>query len=476
MSKRHKGKRRHKRKQQQNENLHIDAAEGHQGRRRRISARIQSLDDKLTPQKRSKVNATTRYLDENFAVAAWAIRRHLDYVSMFNFQARSGDEGLDEELGEMVKEWSSPKGWDAGRRHGRNMFMRIAEGRSVIDGDIGVAQIEDGRVQGIESDRIRNQHDRTHSRDRRARQDQPAWHHGVRTGPAGRALEYSVHRRSRNGGYEWERNISANQMHLVGYFTGFDQVRGASPMIAAINSYQDVYESLDLALVKQKVAQILALVTYRDDGGDMGHQSSVDSPGSEIDFSSGPVHLNFEVNEKAEILESNNPGGETQKFWQTVIQIALKSLDLPFSFYDESFTNFFGSRAAFIHYERSARVKRERLEYLLDELTKWRLAMWVLDRELRLPRTIPLSSIRWHWAPLGVDWWNPVQEMTADLMGIEAGIMTRAEVRKRRFGDDWRPVAAALGEEQRVLSDHKVQTSFASKTQALEMINAGNDD
>lgn len=465
-----KGKRKKHKLAVQQQDLQIDAAEGHHGRRQSVSSRIQSLDHKLTPTKRAKVNATTRYLDENFAVAAWAIRRHLDYVSMFNFQARSGDERLDEDLNEMVRDWSSADKWDAAQRHPRNRFMRLIEARRVIDGDVGALKVANGTVQGIESDRVRNPGG-DYDRQQRA-EAKPKWEHGVRSGPAGRALQYAIHARSPQGGYTLEQIVEARHMQMVGYYSGFDQKRGSSPMIAAINSFQDVYESLDLALLKQKVAQILALVTYRSDAGDMGHRNSASSPGSEIDFSSGPVHLNFEEGEKAEILESKNPSSETQAFWTTVIQIALKSLDLPFSFYDESFTNFFGSRAAFIHYDRSARVKREDLQHLLDHLTRWRMAMWVMDRELILPRSIPLSSIRWHWAPLGIDWWNPVQEMTADIMGIEAGIMTRAEVRKLRFGDDWRPVAAALGEEQRVLQEHGVQTSFATKTQALEMINA----
>lgn len=447
------------------QNLQIDAAEPGEGKRRRVAARIQSLDDLLTPPKRTRVTASTRFLDHNFAIAAWAIRRHLDYISIFNFQPRSGDDALDRDLAEMVADWSRPDNWDAGGRHSRSAFLRILEGRSVIDGDCGVYKLDDFTVQGVEGDRIRQPAIDTV---KRLRLEPQEWKHGVRIDRRNRAVAYAVHSRSAWGGYTLEQIVPARLMHLVGYFTGFDQRRGSSPLMSAVNSFQDVYESLDMALIKQKVAQILALVTYRDDAGSMGHRDDV------IDFSAGPVHLNFDHDDKAEIIESRNPSSETQAFWITVIQIALKSLDLPFSFYDESFTNFFGSRAAFIHYERSARSKRDRLENLLDQLTAWRLAGWYLTGDLVLPRSIPLSSIDWQWTPLGTEWWNPVQEITADVAAIEAGLMTRAEVRKKRFGDDWRPVAAALGEEQRWLEEHGVATSFAAKTELMEMIHAEN--
>ncbi|MGB0685775.1 MAG: hypothetical protein ACPGQD_06295, partial [Planctomycetota bacterium] len=39
----------------------------------------------------------------------------------------------------------------------------------------------------------------------------------------------------------------------------------------------------------------------------------------------------------------DNPGGNTQQFLETVLGIALHSLDLPMNFHDPSRTNFFGS-------------------------------------------------------------------------------------------------------------------------------------
>ena len=75
-------------------------------RRKSPAQRIKSPDDGLTVSKRRQLQANTRDLQKNFSVAAWAIRRHLDYVSAVNFEANSGDDGFDRELEDFYAEWS----------------------------------------------------------------------------------------------------------------------------------------------------------------------------------------------------------------------------------------------------------------------------------------------------------------------------------------------------------------------------------
>ena len=67
-------------------------------RRKPPSANTKSEDDLLTPGKRKKLTGATRDIHRNFAIAGWAIRKHLDYVSTFSFQSRTGIEELDNEI------------------------------------------------------------------------------------------------------------------------------------------------------------------------------------------------------------------------------------------------------------------------------------------------------------------------------------------------------------------------------------------
>ena len=140
-----------------------------------------------------------------------------------------------------------------------------------------------------------------------------------------------------------------------GYYDRFDQVRGISPLAAAINSFRDVYEGIDYALAKMKVEQLFALVFTRD--GDAAParimDGSDDENGYKVDFGKGPVQLDLSAGDNAQFLKTDNPGSNTQQFIEAVLGIALHSLDLPMNFHDPSRTNFFGSRAAWLLYDRS---------------------------------------------------------------------------------------------------------------------------
>jgi len=60
------------------------------GKRRQSSPLLRSEDRELWPFQRKQLVANTRDLQRNFAIAAWMIRRHLDYVTTMTFHARSG--------------------------------------------------------------------------------------------------------------------------------------------------------------------------------------------------------------------------------------------------------------------------------------------------------------------------------------------------------------------------------------------------
>ena len=80
--------------------------------------------------------ANARDLNQNFSIAAWAIRRHLDYTSSFTFQPRTGDAELDASLANLMRWYSRPKNCDAASRHSLGEIIRMAEMRRTIDGDV----------------------------------------------------------------------------------------------------------------------------------------------------------------------------------------------------------------------------------------------------------------------------------------------------------------------------------------------------
>ena len=127
--------------------------------------------------------------------------------------------------------------------------------------------IANGASQAVEGDRLRNplgQMDMLPNPILAAIMPPKGLIQGVQVSDAGKAIAYAVHRRTLWGGFEFERLVSAADCFLHGFFDRFDQVRGVSPISAALNSYEDTYEGIDYALAKSKVAQLFGIKFKRN--------------------------------------------------------------------------------------------------------------------------------------------------------------------------------------------------------------------
>lgn len=349
---------------------------------------------------------------------------------------------------------------DVAGRHRREKLFRIAEARRTIGGDCGFVKIRDGRIQGMESDRIRDP-DEKWKRDNPKKREN--WVSGVRTNKSGRSLEFSIHRRGKNGyGFEFDRVVPARRFIHYGYFDRFatEQTRGVSPIVSALNPLRDVYENIDYALIKAKVQQMFALAFFRDadesagdtEGGDDA-DGNEDKSGYKVDFGRGPIQLDLEPGDRAEFLESQSPSSQFQAFTQLVIAVALKALDIPYSFYDESHTNFFGSRGAWLHYERSCHDKREDQIELRRQYTVWKYQLWIQDGDLVLPRGKTIVDTPFEWVPEGMPWWDPAKEIRGDLMAIGAGLDNPQRIIKERGRGDLETNLYAIAEAIQLAKD-----------------------
>lgn len=418
------------------------------GKRKAVMSRRRPEDQELTKDKRQRMTSSTRDLQRNFAIAAWAIRKHLDYVSTFEFQANTGDDKLDDAIEEFMRWYMKPANCDAAGRMSLPRMVRMAEARRTLDGDAGINFLSDGRLQGIEGDRI------TDPKEQGELPEGTRYVHGVLVNDYGRAIGYAVHKRSGiNGeGLEYERTLGAFFFYLHGYFDRWDQVRGISPLSPAINPLRDVYENFSHALAKAKVSQMFALAFYREKAAEMGFTSQTGTQSSEsteaeegaeehtgyqVDFGKGPIMLDLDPGDKAEFLESDNPSSNFQDFTTQMIAVALKALDIPFSFYDESHTNYSGQRQAWIQYDESAEGKREDNRALLNWITARRLVLALRDGDLQLPRgmTIARMLAGCHWINRGIPWIDPLKEINADIAAIKAGQLG-PETSARRKGLD----------------------------------------
>lgn len=436
------------------------------GRRKDIAANHRSEDDILRTGDRSKILAAARDITRNFSLAQWAISQHLNYVASFRFHALTPDEAFNTDVERVVADWSLADQFDVRGQHGLRAWLRLAESARTIDGDVGVARLTTGHVQGIESDRIRNVDDSV------ASAFPGKWVHGVRLNDAGRAIGYAVHKREA-GMFAFERVVPSNNMRLLGYYRRFDQVRGVSLFASGMNALRDVYENIDHAQARAKVSHLFALMFER---------AAVENPDelgdySEVDLTKGPAVLDMNPGDKASFLESRQPSAEFQDFMQICMMLALRALDIPFSFLREDFTNFFGSRAAQMHYERSCRHKREGLQELLVWLTAWRLALAVLDGTLVLPRSLSISDLKFGWVPTAMPWWDPAKEATGDLKAIQSCLGNPLEMSLDRTGHTFRDNAKAISEAIAIARSFGIRVAYDPEQGPLNSVGtpSGND-
>lgn len=416
---------------------------GSRGRRRAPQTRVKTEDSLLKDADRRKLAGTSADVQRNFAIAAWAIRQHLNYVSSFTFQSRTNDQEVDTAVESFMATWSSRFNCDARRMHPFRRMVRLAEARRVVDGDFFFLKLAGengnrGRLQAIEGDRVAT------AGDGPAGYNKDSWTNGVKLTPTGIAREYTINNRDANGKLTFGRIVRADNVFTHGFYDRFDQVRGVSPIAAALNSLQDVYEGFDYALAKIKVSQLFGLVIYRDavEAFDAttatldANEDGINDSGYEVDFGAGPQLLDLNPGDKAEFLESKSPASETVQFLKLMVHVALKALDIPYSFFDESFTNFYGSRGGLIQYMKGCRHKIQDLQELLDEITAWRIGMAIADGDLILPRGVDFTQLSWEWVPDGVPWWDPAKEVAGHSAAIAAGLDNPQRV-CRSIGTDY---------------------------------------
>lgn len=368
------------------------------GMARPLYVSTRTEDKELARRDRIALSSSVRELVRNFALVGFALRQHLCFVANFRFAADGPDEELNKTVEREFAEWAAdPERCCFSRRHDFWALLRLIESLRVRDGDVGVLRVDDGDTQAlqiIESDRIR---------DDEAASVTPTMKHGVRVGRRGENLAYKIYKRTPDeGGYEFERWISAKKMDLIGYFDAYDQVRGVSPLPSGIREYWHLYECFDLALVKMKNEQSVGLVLNRDKSND-GFGTATDreneaanrfDPQSVVDrYGPGLALFDLNLGESAQMLQDATPSQNFQSFVEATTRLALAALDVPYSFYDGSATNFYGSRGELNHYVERCKLKQRALYPFLNRTTRWLLECW--ERDGRLPPGSASTPFRW---------------------------------------------------------------------------------
>jgi hypothetical protein len=436
-------------------------------KRKQASSNLRSEDLELFQAQRQELTAQSRDAMRNFAIARWAVGKHLDFVSRHSFSCQTKTR-FDTDVQDLMEEYSNdPNQCDITGRHTLDRIVRMTEARAVLEGDHLINKVSDGRLQQIEGDRLRGVLGVGIS---------PTSVHGIELDKFGKAKSYKVWERMLFGGYVNPVDLPAEHVLFHAYYPNerSDQVRGIGLITAGLADFIDAYEWQDLTKATAKLRTAFGMIVTSEAMDGLGDNYELPTipqyapdgtllapttPAKyEVELGKGPFKLEMDPGEDVKFLTDNSPSIETFEFFKSTIGFALKSLDLPLCFYDEGLANFFGNRAQLIMYIESCKYKRKNLrQNILNPLTQWLIVRWVAEGRLRLPANGRLDKIPYHWHPAGIPYWNPVQEVTADLQQIAGGLATFEDVYLERTGRDWFADMLRLKEQQKFLIDNDIK-------------------
>ena len=428
-----------------------------------------SEDKILDISDRRKLVATARQQRRNHAILAWALRLHCDMVSRFTFQARTKDTAFNEALERLVRIRSLPRNCDVRGRWNLTEYMRILEMCRVVDGDVGSIFLRDGRLQGIEGDRIAYPTKGGLPADKYR---DWSFTNGVhKAATDGHPLHYIVCNReayggtNRAGGSElvFDRMVNARNLYLLGYFDRFDQERGISPLSSSLNTVQDLAECWSFALQKMKLHAVLGVFFKRQAPAeaDFGYNATDDDDDTntaatyDFDIRGGAIKVEGLPGDDVSTFESRQPSEEFQSYSAMMIQDAIASLDIPITFWDSRRSSYVAQRQDLIRYGKSIKAKQDMPRAFLDQLTAWDISRWLAQTDaagapmLTLPSGISsIADVEWEWVPDGLSLLDPLKEVQAAGLAVSYGFTARDDICRKVYGNRFSTVAVQLGAEE----------------------------
>ena len=436
------------------------------GRRQAPKTKVYHEKKVLTPVKAKKLTATVQDTIRNQSLLAWAVRKHLDYVSKFHVSFRTGKPDLDNLVNRIFRWHGAPTNLDVAKRLGRDEMFRLFEMEKVVGGDAALLKLKNLKLQGIESDLIAKgtwpmQDPKYTTAMQKVWQDVPE--RGVVIDPStGERLQFSICNRGDGSKVVHDHLEDAANVIFDGYWTRFtSQDRGVSPLSTAINTVQDLGEGFEYNLLKAKMHAIMGIAVMRGAdgstnlGGAAGTTSETedeDATDDQTELDIRPDALNvLDLNREDSVamLNSNTPSTEFVEGSYLFIHIALLALDIPVTCFDSRRSSFSARIADLNEYEVSCDAKRTKNRYVRQEYSNWVLdtiwntsgSEWGL-KEIASRNGMKLRDVQeaLEWIPAGSPWLDKLKQVQGDELAITLNLDNPIDASRRRGVDVFRNI------------------------------------
>lgn len=384
---------------------------------------------------RRKVVDRARELERTNVLAEGLLSRSTEAVigDGFTLQWNSGDEALDEEIEARWADWCEN---DADSR-GLLTFSEILAGvyRSELrDGDVATLMQSDGSLRIIESDEIANP---------TGGYTAPNMVDGVELDSRGRPIAFHV--------FSWDPNviwsdrrtaiprlvrIPAKNVIFNARRLRLGQTRGISAFTNLFWILEQVMDSVEAVTVAMRMAACFGLV-IKQNGPMFDATSTTDQRGTtkpSLSLEPG-MWKRLEPGEEIEQVQPLHPGANFDSHVENLVRFAGVPFGLPLEITLRKFdkSNFSNTRAAMLQtWHTWSRAQKSKTRYA-STIAMWKVGNWypeLLNDEKRM---------RHAWQTPGWPWLDPVAEIQAAQLEIDAGFTSPQRV-IARHGGDWKKI------------------------------------
>ena len=450
--------------------------------KRRIPRRtVGSLDSEFRKTgDRDKMIATIRNLVTNFSICRGLLSQHVNQVvgKGPRLQMQSGDKEWDNRIEKRWKEFTKAKNFDVRGVVGFGKFVSLTERGTARDGDSGILLVskgdDRGKLQAFEADRIAD----PPSKKMENRGDDNQFIFGIQTDSKLKPKFYHLYRRGPKFGRRSSTRSKDDYLaavkpedfiHSIDY-DRFDQTRGISAFIAAINDLQDERETLENVKGSMKLENVLALIVTGKSNidpnssalGTLTDYETVNAEGDdetrkEISMGTGLQTLELGEDEDAKPFEKRTPGNNFEPFMMFLVRMSALAVDMPLELALWFFTrgSFANLKGAIGQYQAVVDIKRERIEdQVCDRIFDWWLRLAIDDDKELVPpdeseKVDPFGHI-WLWPQMPL--LEREKEIKADSQAYQAGVTTLSDMTGRR-GKDFEEVTRQRAKEKKFLRD-----------------------
>jgi len=348
----------------------------------------------------------------------------------FALQAKTDDAGFNVEAEAAWKEWC------AGPCDIRRMatMVDLQEGwvRGYLrDGDIGAILWRSGEVETVEEHRIRSP-------------EGMAYDGGMVDGVelrrrGGRPLAFHVTESDDFVGSARTVRVPARDFAFLPLRKRLSQTRGI-PALTNLRLFEQYGDYIEATVVAARVAACFGVVLKRKGGAlpPALTSSRKDSQGNArktMTLEPG-MWKAIDTDEEIEQIKPQHPGTGFGELRSAIKRDIGGPLGMPLELTDLDFskTNYSSARASLLAAYRTFMRHQVRLGQFLSRIYRWRVSKWVKEGDLR---GAPEGAYWGHiWQAPRWPWVDPLKEIQANLLAMDAGVETLADVCASR-GRDW---------------------------------------